>query len=313
MVLGLGRRHVHLENANDPTSPNNSAPLEISSSTNIVAPRLLVAHNNQDVNSSALSVYNSSDVLVEECEAYDFSLGGIAVANGSVRRSYASTRLLRNVALGDGFGFLSSLFDSTTNHNIGTHLVDHVSIDAVNDGFYFRSNMQASCTRCTAIGSAMSGWLADTLTNHTDAASSSCSNCLVVDNSDTGFHVEVQAAGWSITSSNAFGNATDFTPTGVSELVRPSGIDPQLDGCLVYLPAGSPMRGTAFGDIGAEVEYRYVDGALTTVPLWHPITGAFSCGAVVAGVNDDPATSCSGVHERLHVGTSGCALPYPAP
>ena len=86
-----------------------------------------------------------------------------------------------------------------------------------------------------------------------------------------------------------------------------------LGGCLVYIPADSPMRGAGPGgiDIGANVVYRYRDGVLTGLPLWDPQTGAFPCGAVVPGVNDDPATSCIGIHERLHVGTPDCALPYP--
>jgi hypothetical protein len=55
---------------------------------------------------------------------------------------------------------------------------------------------------------------------------------------------------------------------------------------------------------------RYQDGVLTTQRLWDPTTGAFPCRAVVPGVNDDPARSCSGVHQRLHVNTPGC--PFPA-
>ena len=34
-----------------------------------------------------------------------------------------------------------------------------------------------------------------------------------------------------------------------------------------------------------------------------------TCGAIAAGVNDTPATSCSGVLDRLHVGTNGCPPP----
>lgn len=48
---------------------------------------------------------------------------------------------------------------------------------------------------------------------------------------------------------------------------------------------------------------------LTTEPLCHPATGAFPCGATVAGVNDDPGRTCSGVHRRLNVNTNGCAFP----
>jgi hypothetical protein len=83
------------------------------------------------------------------------------------------------------------------------------------------------------------------------------------------------------------------------------------EACVAYLSAGSSLRGAAGvdGDVGANVVYRYVDGTLTNEPLWDPETGAFPCGAIVAGINDDPAQSCSGAHERLRIGTQACALP----
>ena len=65
--------------------------------------------------------------------------------------------------------------------------------------------------------------------------------------------------------------------------------------------------------MGANVIYRYRDGTLTNTPLWDPRTGAFPCGAVVPGINDDPSQSCIGVHERFSVGTAECALPIAEP
>src|SRR5690606_36803917 len=86
---------------------------------------------------------------------------------------------------------------------------------------------------------------------------------------------------------------------------------PAEDSCVAYLGPSSRLRGAAGvdGDVGANVIYRYVDGVLTSEPLWDPETGMFPCGAVVPGINDDPTQSCIGAHERLRVGTSGCALP----
>jgi hypothetical protein len=78
----------------------------------------------------------------------------------------------------------------------------------------------------------------------------------------------------------------------------------------VSLPLGSPLRGAGAGgsDVGASVVDRYQDGLLTNEPLWNATTGAFPCGAVIPGVNDDPTQSCIGVNERLHVGAAGCPL-----
>jgi hypothetical protein len=47
---------------------------------------------------------------------------------------------------------------------------------------------------------------------------------------------------------------------------------------------------------------------LTDVPLWTR-EGRFPCFGVAEGVNDDPTTSCAGIHERLSVGTADCPLP----
>jgi hypothetical protein len=88
-------------------------------------------------------------------------------------------------------------------------------------------------------------------------------------------------------------------------------VGPDLGGCLVYLPASSALKhaGSGANDVGANVLFRYEGGQLTTAPLWDAATGAFPCGAVVPGVNDDLATSCRGVHQRLHVAAADCPLP----
>jgi hypothetical protein len=67
--------------------------------------------------------------------------------------------------------------------------------------------------------------------------------------------------------------------------------------------------GTGGSDLGATVLYRYVNGTLTTTPLWDTGTGAFPCGAVVTGVNNGGGNSCNDVHTRLHVNSGGCAFP----
>jgi hypothetical protein len=125
------------------------------------------------------------------------------------------------------------------------------------------------------------------------------------------------AADWSWDHCAAEAPATEaveFSPNDARVLLP---VTPQTEeACVAYLAPNNPLRGAAGadGDVGANVIYRYVDGALTREPLWDPLTGAFPCGAVVPGINDDPSQSCSGVHERLRVGSPDCALPdTPAP
>lgn len=105
--------------------------------------------------------------------------------------------------------------------------------------------------------------------------------------------------------------AVDFSPN--DERVRLPVTTPSNDACVAYLGPNSPLRGAAGaeGDVGANVVLRYVDGVLTKEPLWDPSSGAFPCGAVVPGINDDPSQSCGGVHERFRVGSADCALPTP--
>ena len=71
----------------------------------------------------------------------------------------------------------------------------------------------------------------------------------------------------------------------------------------LFVPKDSPMKGAGKdgADIGATVLYRYRDGALTNEALWDPRTGEFPHGAVVAGINDVPGSSCFDVHQRLNV------------
>jgi hypothetical protein len=103
--------------------------------------------------------------------------------------------------------------------------------------------------------------------------------------------------------------AVDFSPNDEHVLLPVTAAND--DACVAYLGRGSPLQRAAGadGDVGANVIYRYRDGTLTNAPLWDPRTGAFPCGAVVPGINDDPSQSCIGVHERFRVGTAECALP----
>jgi len=115
---------------------------------------------------------------------------------------------------------------------------------------------------------------------------------------------------WTFSRCNAFGPAMTFAPRD-GHVMNGTEVDPQLGACLVSVPAGTPFAATAPGSpgAGATIAYRYEDGALTTAKLWDQTTGAFPCGATIAGENDDPATSCIGVSARLNVGAMGCAIP----
>ena len=92
---------------------------------------------------------------------------------------------------------------------------------------------------------------------------------------------------------------------------RKTGMGTGTGKCMLWVPDGSNMKGAGAGgaDIGANVLRRYRNGTLTSERLWDAATGRFPCGATVAGVNDNPARTCIGVHARLNVNTNGCAFP----
>lgn len=146
-------------------------------------------------------------------------------------------------------------------------------------------------------------------------------NLLSVGNTGKGMSVDTSVvSSWSLTDSNLYGNAGGNFPTGEtpgdnagniqrSRSLAPSGMG--MSACMVWVPDGSNMKGAGANgaDIGASILHRYQDGVLTSQRLWDPTTGAFPCGATVAGVNDDPTKSCIGVHTRLNVNTNGCSFP----
>jgi hypothetical protein len=127
---------------------------------------------------------------------------------------------------------------------------------------------------------------------------------------------------WALQDSNLYDNAGGNFPTSEtpgdesgsirrSRSVAPSGMGTGTGKCMLWVPDASNMKGAGAGgsDIGATVLRRYRNGVLTSERLWDPTTGAFPCGPTVAGVNDNAARTCIGVHRRLNVNTNGCAFP----
>jgi hypothetical protein len=84
-------------------------------------------------------------------------------------------------------------------------------------------------------------------------------------------------------------------------------LNPGYGTCYAWPPDGSLAKSNS---LGATVLYAYQDSVLTGQPLWRASDGQFlGCGATVPGINDDPASSCIGVHTRLNINRNGCAFP----
>lgn len=84
------------------------------------------------------------------------------------------------------------------------------------------------------------------------------------------------------------------------------------DKCLAWAPSNSNMKqaGEGGADRGANILYRYENGALTNMPLWSKADGRFyGCGAIVTGVNDAANVSCSNFQYRPNIRQNGCNFP----
>jgi len=246
----------------------------------------------------AFRIVESTDAVVESSIAEGGSVG-FATAPNAVTAMTAS--YFGNIAIGNEYGFETNGIQGGVVET--SSFEDNVAIDCGTGLQIFVGTV--SVTGFTSVGATDVGihlWSgADALT---------CVGCLAV-NGATGFDLSPSDT-WSVSSSNAFGNATNYLQAGDARLVDATEIDPELGSCRAFLPPTSPMVGAGPGgtDVGGNVVYSYIDGRRTTVPLWSPLSSRFPCGIVVPGVNDDPADGCLGSHSRAGVGPD-CPLPWP--
>ncbi len=232
--------------------------------------------------------------------------------------------IIGSAAVGSSFGIIDGVETGLSSER--NAIVDSVVVQTSSRGAYLRSATDASIDHLTVVDVQHSGLSAHELLDCTmfpGGCSFEARHVLSVGSAADGITISGQDS-WLVERSNAFGSgAADYDHDGAPEdiadragNIRSSmSMDPGPIGvgagqCVVYIPDQSPMKGAGLdgSDLGATMLYR-IEGELTDEPLWDPRTGAFTCGATVAGVNDDPAVSCSGVHERLNVGGDGCALP----
>jgi hypothetical protein len=241
----------------------------------------------------------------------DSFIENVVVAGGYGFVSYTWSRsegnvFAGNVALGTAYGFLAG--HDAAGGPMGRYTYENdVVIGPRHAGFFQRGQQETTVRSATVVDGESSGYSFDDPYEPMSDASTSCIHCLSTRNAGTGYSIREQVD-WEVRSSTSFGDDREYLDE--SGVVDPVNLDPELGGCLVYLPEGSPLRGAGAdgADIGANVLYRYRDGLEIDQPLWDR-EGRFPCFGVVDGVNDDEATSCIGIHERLEVGTDDCPLP----
>jgi hypothetical protein len=117
---------------------------------------------------------------------------------------------------------------------------------------------------------------------------------------------------WSGDEIHSTGNRIAFNPALPSNWTNAVTTDPGLGTCKVWVPDGAAVKGAGTGgtDIGANILYRYINGVLTSTPLWDPKTGEFPHGAAdLDGTNRVVGQSLFDIHTRLNVNTGGCSFP----
>jgi hypothetical protein len=162
-------------------------------------------------------------------------------------------------------------------------------------------------------GSGGSGIVADDTVNGSTPTTNSIAmtNILASGLTGAGFRVTSYLT-WSGEKLFSTGNRIAFDPALTSNWINTSTRAHGMGTCKVWVPADAAVKGAGTGrsDIGANILYRYVNGVLTSIPLWDPRTGAFPHGAEdVDGTNRVAGESLFDIHTRLNVNTGGCSFP----
>lgn len=270
--------------------------------------------------------------LVENCvsedNGADFRSGRNPAPSGSNEPNADWNRFLGDIAIGNGNGMVRD-YTAGAETDAGKELAvsydtlyeNVVVVGSANHGIFLRGGRNLVVRNATITGSGNDGFQAD---NVHDIVSPSVylTNVLAFDNAWLGLNVSSDFLGsvgraFAITHSATNDGFAPSEPIGddagdirSSLALGPATMGLSGAGCVVYVPASETAlkgKGAGGADIGANVVYRYQDGALTSEKLWGP--SGFPCGAIVEGVNDLPGSSCRNLHERLNLGPGKCPLP----
>jgi len=292
--------------------------------------------DNRPYGDEAFSLYGTSNSIIEnsisENRANGFQIHGMSNKFDPSGSGGRNNRILGSISLDDAVPALvsSRYVDGKYRNAAGNVFRDFVSAKTTGNGLFLRGAANTLVENVTLqASSAGSGFVADggdpslggtCGSRNTEGCSFTARNVLSIDNDAYGISCASQKS-WRIERSNAFGNDANWN-VGESSISDASGYVQQSlqkdagavglgsGECLMWIPAGSPMKGagTSGRDIGATIRNRYQNGTLTSTPLWNTTSGAFPCGAIVAGVNDG-SIACSNLHRRLNVNTNGCRFP----
>lgn len=290
---------------------------------------------------ACLSFYPATNSIAEnaiaEGETYLIELNAeYTDGGGNIPGPMASiaNKVLGSICLGCGYG--NALFPNSRRPGIGGTQQDLLIRDvAVVDWTSSANGIRVSdCYRTVAGGclidhvavySAGQGTNGIVLDDDADGVSSVDNSATITNTvvtgvqlsgtpSSTGTGIKVTGFGtWNGDYIRVNGNEVNLNPAAPSNWTNVTTTAPDLGTCKgIWAPDGSNLKGAGSGgsDLGPTILYLYIDGVLTTAPLWDPTTGEFPHGDADAdGVNRVAGESLFDVHTRLNVNTGGCAFP----
>jgi hypothetical protein len=292
--------------------------------------------DNRAYGDDAFSLYGTSDSIVEnsisENQANGFQIHGIENDLDPSGNGGRNNRILGSLSFGDSLPLLiGSRAGGGAYHNAkGNQIRDFMVANTSGACIYVRGAAGTLVENATLYHSSDSGGLfADSGdpelggscgSTNPEGCSLTARNVLSLGHSQGYGFLLSGFEDWLVEWSNATRNLIDYGSSEppddaaghIQHSTRVAAPEIGLDSgqCLLWIPEGSALKnaGKEGHDIGATIVNRYNDGVLTDRPLWDPVTGAFPCGAVVAGINDGPIR-CTNIHTRLNVNANGCRLP----
>lgn len=263
-----------------------------------------------DAGEDCFIAYPGSDNVFENNIADGYQLKAFAAeATNNADRN----KFLGNIAIGAQRGLQLDARTGTTEQFMPKDniITDHIAINPTIRGLYIRGGKRNIITNYMILGdntSGTQGFVADpgpSTAQGDGNPSITFSNVLVTSMAGSDYNI-VSHPTWSGTNVDAFDTPSFSPSTGDSNWSGTNTTDPQMGTCKAWRPDGSAAKTNNWG---ADVLYRYVDGVLTSTPLWNTSTGEFPHGAIIAGVNDVAGSSVSDVHTRLNINTGGCSFP----
>jgi parallel beta-helix repeat protein len=269
--------------------------------------------NNGD---TGIIVYPGSNNIIENNIVEDSGTGYHLEASSAAD----GNQLYGNLSINTRNGVVIRTRDALAANNT---IRNHVVLNPGAVGIYLRDAENTQVFNSSVFSSSTNdGFLCDDVSaGSVSSTKPSCyiTNSLSYGNASHGMRQTGQSAfGFNYTASMK--NAINYAPASHKSITnRFTAADANV-GTKIWIPETSSLKrsGLNGSDIGANILYRYKNGEETSEPLWSPVSGAFPCGVVIAGVNDASGSSCFDVHVRLNVNPTTLpsaygALPLAAP